>query len=184
MIELLQCLLQNQNEKIAIVTSQNLNSLLLLLYILASLSSRKYFFISVFIISEVFGVFAIASGMHGNYEFMYYLSSASMYCLFYWAANAMKCNVKILLAYGIMVLFQSVMVVDAYNFQDTETAIYNSYEYVVLVIHLYIIITLIRWGTLRRTLGGIVNSIASFLNIGYACAFCYNAYILHNKKQT
>lgn len=182
MIELLQCLLLSQNEKALIIISQNLSSLLLFLYILASLTSGKYFFIVVFIVGEALGVFGIALGAHGSYEFMYYLSASAMYCLFYWAANAIKCNVKILFAYGIMILFQSIMVIDAYIFQNIETFIYSAYEYVVLAIHLYIIITLIRWNTLFRALGDFANGIANFLNIGHALSFCYNAYILHNKK--
>ncbi len=182
MIELLQCLLLNQSESALIILSQKISNSLLLLYVLASLTSRKYFFIVVFIVGEVFSFFAILTGMVGDIEFMYYLSAASMYCLFYWSAIVMKCNVKILFAYGIMVLFQSAMAIDAYIFQDIETLIYSAYEYVVLAIHLYIIAALIQWKAIIRAVGAIARSIVNFLNIGYAFAFCYNVYILHNKK--
>ncbi len=182
MIELLQWLLLNQSESDLIALSQKISNLLLLLYILSSAISGKYFFIFVFVVVEVFGVLAIASGMHGDYEFAYYISLSSLYCLFYWSAIVMKCNVKILFAYGIMILFQSAMAIDAYIFQDIETLIYSAYEYVVLAIHLYIIAMLIQWRALIRAVGAIARSIADFLNIGYAFAFCYNAHILHNKK--
>ena len=91
----------------------------------------------------------------------------------------MKCNVKMLFSYGIMILFQSAMAVDAYIFQDIETLIYSAYEYVILAIHLYIITVLIQWRALVGAVGAIARSIANFLNIGYAFAFCYNVYIVH-----
>tara|TARA_R110000868_G_scaffold210375_1_gene460364 strand:+ start:2804 stop:3334 length:531 start_codon:yes stop_codon:yes gene_type:complete len=176
MIELLQWV-HLSDEKVKAV--QSLSNILIFLYVIASMINKQMFFLFAFLVVEAFGNLIFFKGLS---DIDYYLVYAAIYCWCYWFCVVTKCNTKIAIAYGIMVLFQMLMAADAYIFQGIETLIYSAYEYVVLAIHLYIIAMLIQWRALIRALGAIARSIANFLNLGYAFAFCYNAYILHNKK--
>lgn len=178
MNELLQCLQLNAL-KVEVTTSATLSNILLLLYCLTYLQNKKGFYIGAFLLIEFVGSSFLLDDFD-NTLFYLFISMSFVFC--YWYEALIGKNIKILFAYGIMILFQSAMAIDAYIFQDIETLIYSAYEYVVLAIHLYIIAVLIQRRALVRALGAIARSIANFLNIGYAFAFCYNACILHNKK--
>lgn len=179
MIEFLQCLQLNAL-KAEITTSATLSNLLLALYCLALLKNKKGFYIGAFLLTELLGASFI---MDGFSNIAFYLVISSAFALCYWYELKIGKNIRILFAYGIMVLFQSMMVLDAYIYPGVATRIYQAYEYIVVVIHLYIIIVLIDIGKIRAAMGDCINGISDFLGIGYNLSFCYTCHTILNKTK-
>jgi hypothetical protein len=177
MLELLQCLqLSGKKGEIA----RNASDILIILYFLSYLLNRKGFYIGAFLAIEFIG----SSFLLESYsDLMFYAFISSAFALCYWYEVAIGKNIKILCAYGIMVLFQSMMVMDAYFYPDVITSIYQAYEFVIVGIHIYIIIVLIEPRKLVKTMGNSVNWLSNFLGIGYSLSFCYNVNIIRNKTQ-
>jgi hypothetical protein len=72
-------------------------------------------------------------------------------------------TINIFIGCGIMVLFQLIMGVDSRNCNGYETALYISYEYILIAIHCYIVYSFIARGDIVRTLGGIIASFRGFV---------------------
>ena len=177
MIELLQCL-QASDQKM--VTSQSLSNLLLLLYCLTYIKNRKGFYIGAFLFIEFMG----SSFLLATYSnIIFYLAYAAAYATCYWYEVKISKNIKIILAYGIMVLFQSMMVMDAYFYPDVITSIYKAYEFVIVAIHFYIIIVLVEPRSFIKALGDSFVRFACLVGVGYNLSFCYTVYIIRKQKQ-
>lgn len=166
--------------KVEVTTSATLSNLLLVLYFITYLNNKKGFYIGAFLFVELIGA-SFALDNYSSAEF--YLGYAVIYASCYWYELKIGKNIRILFAYGIMVLFQSMMVLDAYIYQDTATRIYQAYEYIVVAIHLYIIIVLIDIGKVRASVGDCINGISDFLGIGYNLSFCYTCHTILNKTK-
>jgi hypothetical protein len=175
MIELLQWVQANDQK---MVTSQSLSNLLLLLYCFTYIKSRKGFYIGAFLFIEFMG----SSFLLATYSnIIFYLVYAAAYATCYWYEVKIGEDIKIVLAYGIMVLFQSMMVMDAYFYPDVITSIYKAYEFVIVGIHLYIITVIIKPRKLIKSLVDSFNSLSDFLGVGYNLSFCYTVYIIRNQ---
>lgn len=182
MNEILQWVQLSAPNPLQITTSQTISNLLILLYFLAWLNNKKGFYIEAFLFIEIAGSSVLLSYLSSSMFYVYY---AALYAFCYWFEAIIGKNIKILLAYGIMVLFQSAMVLDAYIYPNVETSIYQSYEYIVMFIHLHIIISLINIGKLIKSLGDRIISFSNFLGIGYNLSFCYTCNtIFHKVKKT
>ena len=179
MMELLQCLQLNDVKGL---TAQNVSNTLLFLYLISLFFTKKGFYIGAFLVIEVLGGSTLLSGFDDT---MFYVAIASAFCFCYWFELINGKNIKILFAYGIMVLFQSAMVLDAYIYPDVKTNIYMAYEYVVMAIHIYIVIVLVEPRSLIKSLGDRIVSFSNFLGIGYNLSFCYTCNtIFHKVKKT
>lgn len=179
MIELLEWVQANEL-KTVITTSSTLSNLLLLLYCLTYIKSTKGFYIGAFLFVEFLGSsFTLKS--YSN--IIFYLVYATAYAISYWHEVKIGKNIKIMLAYGIMVLFQSAMVIDAYFYPKVITSIYKAYEYIVVAIHLYIVVVLIKPRPLFKALGDSINRLFGLLGVGYNLSFCYTVYILRNQTE-
>ena len=124
MLELLQCL-HLSAKKVEIAKSAS--DILIILYFLSYLLNRKGFYIGAFLAIEFIGSSFLLES-YSNLMFYVFISSAFALC--YWYEVVIGKNIKILAAYGIMVLFQSTMVMDAYFYPDVITSIYKAYEYI------------------------------------------------------
>ena len=176
MLELLQWVhLSGKKVEIA----RNASDILIALYFLSYLINKKSFYTGAFLLIEFLGTSAL---MDWSSNAFFYLMYANLYCLCYYYQLKKGKNIKILFAYGIMVLFQTAMVLDAYIYKDIITHIYKAYEFVVVGIHLYIITVLIEPRKLIKTLGDSLNSLSDFLGIGYNLSFCYTVDIIRNQK--
>jgi hypothetical protein len=175
MLELLQWVhLSGRKVEIA----RNISDILIALYFVSYLINKKAFYIGAFLFIEFMGSSALVDWSSNVF---FYLMYASLYSLCYHYQLEKGKNIKILFAYGIMVLFQTAMVLDAYIYKDTITHIYQAYEFVVVGIHIYIIIALIKPRKLIKTLGNSANWLSNFLGIGYSLSFCYNVNIIRKK---
>ena len=169
---------QNQSVKQLVSVSQSLalSSLLFILYAIVLRTNKKGCFIVAFILCEVF---ANNVQLPAGYGYRIYLGYAFIYTLMYWVLTIDKAQLKTQLACGIMVLFEARMCIDAIFNSDVETYIYTNYEYITLLIHLYIISTLLPWSRIRR---GVVNYTRALYRVSGASDGA--AYIWYNCKQT
>lgn len=113
---------------------------------------------------------------------MYYLLFAGVYSCLYHYSIMTKAKFNIVLSCAIIVIFNVITAGDAYFYPETETVFYQSYEFLVVGVHLHLISSLIDREILRRTLGQIFDGIADYMGISYtATYFCYNIYNLKKK---
>jgi hypothetical protein len=176
MLELLQCLHLSAKK---VEVARSISDILIILYSLSYLINKKGFYIAAFLVIEFIGSSFLLES-YSNLIFYVFISSSFALC--YWYEVVIGKNIKIVLAYGIMVLFQLMMVLDAYFYKDIITRIYQAYEFVIVGVHLYIIIVLIEPRKLIKTLGDSINSLSDFLGIGYNLSFCYTVNIIRNQK--
>lgn len=179
MLELLQWVHLNA-QRVEVV--QNASNFLIILYFTTFIINKKSFYIGAFLLIEFMGA---SSLMDWSCSELYYLMYAGLYSLCYWYEAVIGKNIKIMLAYGIMIIFQSTMVLDAYIYPDIATRIYYAYEFVVVGIHIYIVIMLTNFRRLWQALGDSFNSVLNLLSVGYNMSFCYTVNtILNQIKKT
>ena len=78
-----------------------------------------------------------------------------------------------------MVIFETVMVLDAKFYNDVETVLYVNYEYIVTAIHLCIISSLLPWQRIKRGLVDIARAIYGMFSNSNSVAYIgysYNAF--------
>jgi hypothetical protein len=158
--------------------ARNISNTLFILYFLSYLLNKKSFYIGAFLLIELLGA---SSLMDWSSNAFFYLMYASLYSLCYYYQLKIGKNFKILCAYGVMVLFQTAMVLDAYFHKDIVTHIYQSYNFVVMCIHIYIITVLVEPRELIKTMVNSISRLSNFLGIGYSLSFCYNVNIIRKK---
>ena len=71
-------------------------------------------------------------------------------------------NKRVFVACGLMALFQLVMGMDTRNCNGYETALYNTYEYILVPIHCYILSAFISRRNIIRAMGNVTASIRGF----------------------
>lgn len=161
-----------------VVAAQNVSNILIFLYVISYIFNKKAVFVMAFLLVEFYGnvsVFSVLSNVQ------YYIGYVFLYALSYWVVFKRYHMVKPLLGYGIMVLFQLGMALDAALYPDNETVISESYVYIVVAIHLYIIISSVRWQSLRLRMGDVLNSFRSIFCSSYSISFFW--YTVRNLNQ-
>ena len=155
-----------------VVVARNVSNIILLSYLVAYCANRKGCYIVAFLFIEVSGNLSITEALTNS---QYYLMYAMLYCSIYWYGSNKSFTFKTLSGYVIMVIFQLCMAADAYFYPETETVIYQCYEYIVMAIHLYIITTLFRWRKIRRNMGDYLVGSFGINSDNYNITFfCYN----------
>jgi len=162
-----QKLSQSQN-----LTSLNASSFLLVCYFLASLTTRKCRYIVAFILCEIFGSLSIFNSLTDT---TFYLCYASFYCLLYYHCVYNVTSIETRLSCITMVLFESMVGMDAYLYEASQTFIHSNYVNIVVFIHLYIISTTICWRRIRTRMGESLSSIARIFCANDVVKYvCYN----------
>jgi len=176
--EFYQWVLQKANEKQVVAVS--VSNLLVTLYVISYILNRKSCFIVAFFIVEFIGVLSVydSYGLHTRY-----IAYGIFYGSMYWFLFFTGYRLKIISGYAIMLLFQIVMAIDAFFYYDTETALWANYEYIVVVIHIYIISTITDYKRLNAITSRFASSVRRFCNIGYSRAFWYNVFKLLNQAR-
>ena len=152
--------------------SETLSNLILLLYVICSTISKGGRLIAAFISCEVIAVTYPYTSVAG-YEI--FLINSFIYCLIYRKLLMDKSGLKTQLSCAIMVIFQAGMCIDAIVNSEVETLIYISYEYIVLLIHLFIISSLLPWQRIRLRMGYIARALYDKFRYSDAVAYiCYN----------
>jgi len=158
--------------------AQNLSNLLIVLYAISYLKTNKGCFFAVFLFDEVISNLVFVDYMS---EPQYYLMIAFIYCCLYWYIESKNIRLKTILACGIIVLFNVGMSVDAVFNSEIETFIYSYYLHFVVLLHLYLISTLISWTLIRKSMGKFVDACCYTFGVSDAFAFLwYNHFITKN----
>jgi len=146
-------------------------------YALLCFVVKKGRYIAAFILCEVFGNTYFHSSTGGWEVFLGY---ALIYSVLYWSCRE---NIKTSMACATMVIFETVMILDARYYSDVKTVLYVNYEYIVTAIHLYIIGTLLPWERIRRSLGNTIRAIYGLFSNSNSAAYISYCYNLHKEQR-
>jgi hypothetical protein len=155
---------------------KNLVNIVFLLYAVASLKLKKGRYIAAFILCELFGNTYLYNSV-GGWEI--FLGYALIYSVLYWSCRE---NIKTSMACATMVIFETVMVLDARYYGDVKTVLYVNYEYIVTAIHLYIISTLLPWERIRSGMGNIIRTVYGLFSNSNSVAYINYCYYAHKDK--
>lgn len=151
--------------------AHNANNILLFLYVASFMVNRKAVFITAFLLVELYGVLFIFDALSDS---GYYFGYALCYVFCYWVVFQQTKSIKICLGYVILVLFELNMSHNEWIRPQIETIAYTYYEYIVMVIHIYIISTITKWRKINVFSRSLIAGIRSKLSHGYSVSFfCY-----------
>jgi len=137
-------------------------------YIVGYYFSRKGAFICVFIFSEFLGVSSILDNLE---TITYYMVFTLLYCALYWHKE--KEGIKSLVAIALVMALSIGMATDAKYYPETETAFYQAYELLFVVVHYYLIYTFIDRRLLRRTISNVISAIRYNVVTNYNTSFIW-----------
>ena len=169
MIELLSLWeLQSAN----VLVEQLKSNFLLISYIVVYLATKRSCFLVAFTFDEFTSTASIFDFLSSvNYSLM----AAVIYAILLRTLFTTDFKLKTKIACGIMVLFYLWNCIDALYNKQADTHLYAFYIYYVMVIHFYIILTLIEWRKIRRSLLDIIDSFSVMLcNSYFVAALRYN----------
>lgn len=150
------------------VAAQIASNFLLVLYVISYLRIKNAAFLVAFLLIELYGNLYITDNLSAE---AYYLGYAFIYSLIYWYAFHENYKLKIVAGYGILILFEFIMCLDAIYYPNTETYIYTGYANIIVFIHLYIITQTINWRKLRASMGASINALGRVLGVNYNLSF-------------
>ncbi len=166
MLEILQWLELANVKKV--VVAQSVSSLLLFLYAMSYMATKKGHLIAAFVICDFISYSHLSHHLSNS---MYYLVGVSVYMLLYFYSYTNRLNVNTMLGCVIMILFDFGMALDAKIYPDDSTLIYEYYTPINLSIHLYLISTLFRWSHIRRSMENIFRAFAVFFRVNDSFSF-------------
>ena len=172
---------QSEKHNMTILTrltnqSANISNLLLVCYVALSLTVKKGRYIAAFILCELFSDTYVFSSDSGWEIFLGY---AIIYSVLYWSCRE---SIKTSMACATIVIFETVMILDARYYGDVKTVLYVNYEYIVTAIHLYIISTLLPWKRIRRGMGNIIRTVYGLFSNSNSVAYINYCYYAHKDK--
>ncbi len=177
-ISITQGLLLWELQSVNVVIAQNASNILVILYAISYRVTNRGCFFAVFLFDEVISNLAITDQLT---QPQYYLMISFIYCCLYWYIESKNIRLKTIIACGIIVLFNSGMSVDASVNSEIETLIYSYYLHFVVLLHLYLISTLVSWTLVGKSMGRFVDACCSTFGISDAFAFLwYNHFITKN----
>ena len=150
-----------QLNDLKVVVEQNVSNILIALYVLSYISNRKPTFLVGFLLVELYGHLSIVSSLTNP---QYYLGYAFVYTVTYWYIFKQYKMINALVGYVTLIILELIMSLDAILYAETETVIYNSYTYIIVFVHLYIILSLFKWRRIGRNMGLFARSLL--------CTFC------------
>ena len=140
--------------KSQLVVAQNASNLLLCLYVISYILTKRAAILAVFLLVEVYGNLSLVGGLT---DAQYYVGYAVLYCFGYWVVFYGKYQLSTLYGYGTMILFQLWMTLDAIFNPAVEAFVYTHYIYFVVFVHIYIMLTLCKWSLIGRSMGVIAR---------------------------
>ncbi len=170
---ILSWVLQSAESQLA---AQDASNILLILYVISYLLTKRSIFLIAFLLIETFGHSAV-SGSLSSYQF--YLGYSFVYSIVYWVFYKKSIQLRTLAGYVTLIVFELIMSLDAIIYAETETFVYNSYTYVIVLIHIYIITSLFKWKRLGRNMGSFIRGLLCVISPSY-----YHSFFWYNKTNT
>jgi hypothetical protein len=152
------------------------SNLVLAAYVFLCFIVKRGRFIAAFILCEIVANTYIYNSDVG---WEIFTVNAIVYSVLYWSCRE---NIKTSMACATMVIFETVMVLDARYYSDVKTVLYVNYEYIVTAIHLYIISTLLPWKRIRRGMGNIIRTVYGLFSNSNSVAYINYCYYAHKDK--
>ena len=153
-----------------VLVERSLSSILLIIYAIAYLVKKEGCYVVAFLFDETL---TNLSYMDALTDPQYYLMTSVIYCVLYWYIENKNIRLKTIVACGIIVLFNAGMSFDAWYNSEIETIMYSYYIYFVVLLHLYLISTLVRWKHIGQSMGRFVNACCNTFGISDAFAFLW-----------
>lgn len=178
MYEVLSWVQQNAEKAVA---EQNLSNFLVVLYAIAYGINKKAAFLVAFLLIELYGYSSIGDALTAP---QFYLGYAVIYTATYWFVFKCYGVNKTLLGYVTLIIFELTMATDAVFYAKVKTIMYDSYPYVIVLVHLYIIISLFEWKRIKHDMGVFARSLLCIIWPSYNYSlFCYTkAYSTSSKE--
>ena len=172
---LLECLLP-KNLNLKVLVAENVSNILIVLYAISYMLNRKAVFITAFLLIEILGLLSPVDYITGCSTdcvtyWPYYFMCAIGYSFCYWIIFNQTRSLKKCSGYVMLVLFELTITYNEWARPTVETFLYSYYEYIIMVIHIYIIITIIEWRRTVDAANDIFNSIRSIFSTSYSLSF-------------
>jgi len=153
-----------------VLVEQNASSILIIIYAIAYLIKKEGCYVVAFLFDETL---TNLSCMDTLTDPQYYLITSIIYCGLYWYIENKNIRLKTIGACGIIVLFNAGMSFDAWFNSEVETILYSYYIYFVVLLHLYLISTLVRWKLIGKSMEHFINACCNTFGISDAFAFLW-----------
>lgn len=156
----------------SVQAAQKISSIVFVFYLFAYYLTKECCFIAAFFIDELISNLSLFDPL---LAYQYQLLPVFIYCGLYWhlTINRNKPKVNQLLGCVVIILFNLMVARDAYNNPDVETIIYNNYEYMYVVVHIFLIHTIIDRRLLRRFSSVIISYIGLLVGTNYNMPFIW-----------
>ena len=161
--------------------AQSASNILMVLYAISYFLNRKAVFITAFLLFEFCGNSSVFSALT---DAQYYLMYAIVSCFCYWCVFYQFKSIKICSGYAILVLLELTMSYNELTRPEVETFIYTYYEYIVMVVHIYIISTITRISSLSGFVRDFFACVRNKLSASYSVSFFWYTLLNIHKKDT
>lgn len=164
-----------------LVTAATSSNLLLIGYCLSALIIKRASYLMPFLFAETITKLELFNTT-GNVN--YFLQLSFVACVIYWVGKRLNFNHKALFCYVIIAIFELFMAADAYFYPKTVTHIYESYEFIIVAIHIFIIASTIDLRKIRLYSRRLSSSFRGLFRDSYTVRYiCYNLKQISSTKK-
>ncbi len=153
-----------------LVAAQSASNLLVILYVISYILTKKSFFIAAFLFIEITSKSFVVAGLN---DWQFYLFYVFLYCICYWIVFYRFRSLKLLAGYAMLIAIEITMTYNEFTGPEIETFLYKNYELFVVVVHIYIISAITFTRKLVRDTTDLVNSIRCVLCSSYNYSFVW-----------
>ena len=181
---------QLKNLSLKALVAPNVSNTLIFLYAISYMLNRKAVFITAFLLIEIMGLlspvdYITGCSMDCLTYWPYYFMYAVGYSFCYWIVFNQTRSLKKCSGYVMLVLFELTITYNEWARPTVETFIYSYYEYIIMAIHIYIIITVIEWGRTIDAAASVFAGVFRQFSTSYSLSFFwYTLYQSHLKNKS
>lgn len=144
-------------------------------------NGKSRVFLVACLASEYIGRFSLFSwAMNYEHGVFMHLFWSVIYCcclmLYWFSVGRIGNKIKLTIVFTvILILFQLIMAFDCKWSEVNATFLYDSYKYIIIIIHCCIVSTFIEWGSVIRFMDEFFAGFRGFIGAnGYFCLYRYN----------
>lgn len=162
-----------------VAATKSSSTILLTLYSLAYYFNKGGCYFAAFSFDEVI---SHASFIDPLSEFQYYLLISCIYCILYRHIEKRSAKLNTIMACSLIVLFNVWMAIDAAINIEIETAVYKAHTYIAVSLYLLLIITLLPWSRIGRSVGNYFRFMLGKFRYSDAVAYVWYNCEIHTKQ--